>query len=437
MADKSKTPIWKSKVVIISGLFIGIVVAYTGFKYASGSGQPQNNTSMASAVNSTKGIKQISGVGGSDNYNNEAEQYNIEKAKEAKLNGQSFISSISGKDKAQSMAEVQAFPASTPVDRTVSKTYSSPIVINSPIQNPKTQEAANEAEMLVKQKELNRQLELARLREQARLEEMQRQRNIKENNKLAIANREKQVESIFAEYINNDRLSNKVSEHVVLISNEETQRKAQELADKAIAEKTDVKKGGKDKSTAPLFISPGDVFYAANKIAINSDFSAADGVMAEIVSPDPKLNHTKFFGSFEYKQSSILLRFNSYRLPDGSTHSVKAYAISETDVTTAVKTSVDSHGFERWGLFIAGSLLEGVSEVVSNRSNAGTTVVYDNTGNPVGESSTGYKYDPGEEAAIVVGKVAEKSSGELQKNLDRPTTVLLDYNQTIGIIILN
>lgn len=274
------------------------------------------------------------------------------------------------------------------------------------------------------------------MRELAKQTEMQRQRSIKEANRTSIASREKQIESIFAEYVNNDRKSVKVAEHVVLISNEDTLRKAQELLDTQTQGKEDSGRVD-DKSKPPSLINPGDIFYAANKIAINSDFSATDGVMAEIVSSNSKLHHAKFFGSFEYKESSILLRFNSYRLPDGSMHPINAYAISETDVTTAVQSSVDSHVFERWGLFIAGSLLEGVADVVSKRSDSGSTVVYDNTGAPVGQSSTGYKYDAGEEAAIIVGKVAEKSSSELQKNMDRPTTVLLDYNQTIGIIILN
>ena len=424
MSTKKKSvPIWKSKVVIISAVFILIVLIFTLFKSFSSGDQ----ISVANVVSASKAVSKVSnssGTEGSDQYNSDVDQFNLKQFKEAEKKGGTFVSTISGGDRAESMADKAKFPIDIKPTVPVSS-------VDTGYQPYRPNSNASNQDLQLKQQNL----ELEKVRVQLELElkraETLRQQNVKTTNKQALEREVKQIDLIFAQYVENEKLSIPESEYVVLAPVAKNQDGKEDIS----SVEEEITPSPVEEEEPP--IRAGDVYYAINKIALNSDFSAKDAVIAEIISSDKKLNQTKFFGSFEYRKDSLIVKFNRYQLPDGTFYPVNAYAISEKDVTTAVKSSVDYHTFERWGLFFIGSIFESMARNTVARSQADTTVVYDYNGNPVGKSQTGYDYNASEELAIVLGDMASKAAKPLQENLNKPSTVLLDYGQTIGIIVLN
>lgn len=435
MADKKNIPIWKNKVVVVSGVFITIIVGFTAFKTLNSSDNV-NGSRVASAQTASAGISQSSGFNGSEKYNEDLAKFNNEKAETAKQNGETYISSVSGNDKAKSLAEKQVIEiVESPTPEPVK--IAEPVINTYPVNDNRQEQQA----IMLKQQELENEKEKQRLRSLAKQQELERQKMVIEANKKALMERERQINNIFASYVVNEKSSVKQSKVFIVKPYE-----------KAVADKQEVVTQGRDNinsddvntrddnlaseaSHGPL--KPGDVYYAQNKIAINSDFSVQDAVVAEIISPNPEINGIKLFGQFKSVDDQMVVSFNSYITPNGKSYNIKAYAISEDDVTTAVKSRVDYHSFERWASFFAGSMLEGASEVVQLRANANSSVIYDANGAPVGSSNPGYKYSPDEEAVVVLGKMAEKGSDLLKDKFNKKPTVFLNYGQTMGVIVLN
>ena len=168
----------------------------------------------------------------------------------------------------------------------------------------------------------------------------------------------------------------------------------------------------------------GDVLYAMNTIAINSDVPGP--VMIELVSG--RLRGGKFIGSFVRHNKFLLLKFNAFAY-QGKTYPVDALAVDPATSGVAVRSDVDSHYIERWGGLIAASFLEGFSEAVSNSGTSTKT-------SDVSVSVTHPTYSTADQMWIAAGKVGEKLAEPMLENFYRPPTVYLAPGTEMGILIV-
>lgn len=177
-------------------------------------------------------------------------------------------------------------------------------------------------------------------------------------------------------------------------------------------------------------LRPGDLLYAINELALNSDMPGP--VMTTIASGE--LKGARVFGEFQRQDEHIIVKFNKL-LPPGSSEAIQinAYAIDPNTASHAVRTAVDNHYLERWGGLIAASFIEGLANAKS-ASGSTTTSTYAGGGGTTVTSNP--QYSISDQAWIAAGKVGEKLSDKLSNKFDRAPTVTLDAGQPIGILIL-
>lgn len=213
------------------------------------------------------------------------------------------------------------------------------------------------------------------------------------------------------------------------------QRTRPEISDSANTGNTvssDSGKTGENGENPPeLEVVPGDILYAVMELGANSD-QPGTPVMARVVSG--QWAGAKFIGGFMRMDEKMVIQFNRAVIKDkrgrSKTYSVSGYAVDPNTYSPGVRSSVDTHFWERWGGLIASSFLEGFGEA---KSRSGTTYYYGNDNNP-GQFSV--DYDVADEIWIAAGKVGEKASEKFADNFNREPTVTIEPGLAIGILLL-
>ena len=168
----------------------------------------------------------------------------------------------------------------------------------------------------------------------------------------------------------------------------------------------------------------GEVLYAMNTIAINSDVPGP--AMIELVTG--RLKGGKFIGSFVRHNKHLLLKFNAFAY-EGRTYPVEGLAVDPATSGVAMRSDVDSHYLERWGGLVAASFLEGFAEAVSSSGvNTESTAVGVIVNRPV--------FSAADQLWIAAGKVGENLAEPMLQNFYKPPTVYLEPGTGIGILIV-
>lgn len=183
---------------------------------------------------------------------------------------------------------------------------------------------------------------------------------------------------------------------------------------------------GYEPLNAPPLLKPGDILYAMNRITLDSD--APGPSMVEVVSGPYK--GAKALGSFVRSGGNLTLQFEGLVMPDGTSYSIKAFAIDPNSDRTAISSSVDNHYIARYGGLIAASFLAGFGDAVGQSGQSSYSNLY-------GGGYTIPNYDINEELWIAAGRVGEKMSEMFEKNWDIPPTVTLESGTDIGILIIS
>lgn len=168
----------------------------------------------------------------------------------------------------------------------------------------------------------------------------------------------------------------------------------------------------------------GDVMYAVNTIAINSDVPGP--AMIELVTGH--LKGGKFIGAFARHNKHLLLKFTAFAF-QGKTYPIEALAVDPATSSVAMRSDVDSHYFERWGGLVAASFLEGFAEAVST---SGLSTESTDIGVIVDQPD----YSTSDQLWIAAGKVGENLAEPMLENFYRPPTVYLEPGTEIGILIV-
>lgn len=424
---KGDTPIYKRKLFVITGGFVvvGMVVALVSLN---------NNSSVPSSVNvqSAKGIEgSITKTAGTENatksYNEQLAEHNKERAEQAVTQGVAFVEEVTNQEKAESMVESGPIKIGNQVigeEVYVSNQETRVIIDDSRIR---------ELELELKRLEIERERDRERTKQMLISAEESRIASIETVNQVRVSEKLQNIESVFSEYAANYRTTTPATTMVTVFN---PVQRAEEVSP---GNQQGSQQGNQtvQQPKTPSILKPGDMVYAVNKVKINTDYSAKNVVVAEVVSPDKRINGSVAFGSFDMIKDSLVLRFNRIKYPSGKIESIEGYAIDESSYMTSVRSDYDNHYFQRYGLFLAGTFIKGMAEAVTQKSRQGSAIVYDAQGNPAGSTQGNYEMTAEDQLIISGGEVAKELSTVLAKNLDRPPTVTLDYGQTFGILILD
>lgn len=168
----------------------------------------------------------------------------------------------------------------------------------------------------------------------------------------------------------------------------------------------------------------GEVMYAMNTIAINSDVPGP--AMIELISGH--LRGGKFIGAFVRHNKHLLLKFNAFSY-EGKTYPVEALAVDPATSGVAMRSDVDSHYLQRWGGLVAASFIEGFASAISSSGlSTQSTEVGVIVDQPV--------YSTSDQMWIAAGKVGENLAEPMLQNFYRPPTVYLKTGTEIGILIV-
>src|SRR5690606_21621737 len=145
------------------------------------------------------------------------------------------------------------------------------------------------------------------------------------------------------------------------------------------------------------------------------------------------LAHSVLLGGFEKRGDFLVIVFNRITLPNKKTYSLEAVALDPEESRLSVRSDVDRHTFERWALFLAGTWLGAAGDIYAQSGTTQTTTTV-----PGGTSTTiSYpEFDSDRVNRIAVGALGQATADQLQGSLAIPSTVTLQANTQIGVMIL-
>lgn len=185
--------------------------------------------------------------------------------------------------------------------------------------------------------------------------------------------------------------------------------------------------GQDSNKTGPSLVRAGTVIPAVLLSKVNSDNPGP--VLAQVTSGP--LAGARFLGQFQASDKKLVLTFSTMSKPGLGTFSVNAYAVDE-QYAIGMATDVNNHYFRRYGLLLAGSLLQGYGAAMGR---ANTTVV---TG-PFGTTTTQGELSQKQVNAVALGAVGEGLSEEIIAQSQVRPTVHLDCGGgcPIGLLFMS
>lgn len=185
--------------------------------------------------------------------------------------------------------------------------------------------------------------------------------------------------------------------------------------------------GTSNKVKQASIVRAGTVIPAVLLSVINSDNQGP--VLAQITTGP--LAGTRFLGTFQNTDKALVLSFQTMTKPGMGTYQVSAVAVDEK-YSVGMATDVDNHYFRRYGLLLAGSLLQGYGDAMGR---ANTTIV---TG-PFGTTTSQGELSDKQVAAVALGKVGGNMSQELIQQSRIKPTVHLDCKGgcPVGILFMS
>lgn len=171
------------------------------------------------------------------------------------------------------------------------------------------------------------------------------------------------------------------------------------------------------QQSGPTFVRAGTIIPAILMTPVNSD---AQGPVLAKITTGP-LAGARVLGGFEVQRGRIVLTFDKISKPGfPQTFSIDAYAVSQATNAPGLQSDVNHHFFEKYGLLVAASFMQGYGEAIQN---AGTTITFD-----TGTETTTVVKDGTDERILksALGEVG-RSLGEVAKQnaaAVRPTYTL-------------
>lgn len=174
-------------------------------------------------------------------------------------------------------------------------------------------------------------------------------------------------------------------------------------------------------------VKGGDIRYAVNAIALNTDFEGP--VKVEFLDGD--LKGWIGMGSFELNEFGAKMKVTVERLidPVGGSHEATGYVLDPETTLWAAASDVDYHIIYRYGGYGLGTVLAGFTELAEARK-----VRSERVGSN-GDVQTEYREPDGKQITwTLLGAFSELWEKAFKDNINRPITVTLAPDEELGVL---
>jgi len=174
-------------------------------------------------------------------------------------------------------------------------------------------------------------------------------------------------------------------------------------------------------------IRAGTILYAQIVTDVNSDEPGPiliDGLSKEIRGMRLIAN------GYTVNEESLTINVDTLVAPFG-TIGIDTFMINPSNARTVVQSDVDHHYFQRWGSFFLTSVLTEAGALISEVGTQASTV----TGT-VPVTTTNTVLSATEKGWVIAGRTADRLSAVAAKYMERPNTVYLHRNETVGLLFM-
>lgn len=174
-------------------------------------------------------------------------------------------------------------------------------------------------------------------------------------------------------------------------------------------------------------VKGGDIRYAINSIALNTDFKGP--VKVEFL--EGNLKGWIGMGSFELNEFGAKMKVMVDRLidPTGKSHAATGYVLDPETTLWATASDVDYHIIYRYGGYGLGTVLEGFTALAEARATRSERVGVN------GDVQTEFREPDGKQVTwTLLGAFSDLWTDAFRDNIDRPITVTLDPNAELGVL---
>lgn len=174
-----------------------------------------------------------------------------------------------------------------------------------------------------------------------------------------------------------------------------------------------------------LLISSGDRLMGAADIALNSQIEGE----ASFTVFGGQFIESRMLGSVKRVDNYMRVELDTWVLPDKRECRIQAVALDKKTTYAAIASRVDHHVIYRYGWWGLGTVLSAIGAAAEANAKRDVVVV-DST---VIEST---ESDSKREVRMAAGNLGEEIGKVMQKRIDRPSTVYVDLNETVGIFFM-
>ncbi|EOZ2859350.1 TrbI/VirB10 family protein [Pseudomonas aeruginosa] len=176
----------------------------------------------------------------------------------------------------------------------------------------------------------------------------------------------------------------------------------------------------------------GDLQCGQVDTAVNTD---EPGPVLATIWQEGELKRTKLLGKIETGQNAqkATLHFTNANIPgvNGSVQ-VDAYAVDPNTARTALATDVDNHLFQRYGLFIAATFLEGYGTAIMQAGQNQQLVA-----SPSGTVVQTDALDNTQILSAAAGNVGKRVADSLADGVNRKPTITIDSGTAVCFLFMN
>ncbi|HBP0428897.1 TPA: type IV secretion protein DotG [Pseudomonas aeruginosa] len=176
----------------------------------------------------------------------------------------------------------------------------------------------------------------------------------------------------------------------------------------------------------------GDLQCGQVDTAVNTD---EPGPVLATIWQEGELKRTKLLGKIETGQNAqkATLHFTNANIPgvNGSVQ-VDAYAVDPNTARTALATDVDNHLFQRYGMFIAATFLEGYGTAIMQAGQNQQLVA-----SPSGTVVQTDALDNTQILSAAAGNVGKRVADSLADGVNRKPTITIDSGTAVCFLFMN
>ena len=134
-------------------------------------------------------------------------------------------------------------------------------------------------------------------------------------------------------------------------------------------------------------------------------------------------------GTFETRDTRMVVRLTSITLQDGTQQKINALVIAPDTLETSVASSVDQHYVTRFVLPVAAAFVSGLGQALAQSN---STVV----AGPLGGATAFQRLNLPQQLGVAAGAAANQFGSAVTANAPKGPTVNLEANVNVGIMFL-